>query len=253
MKRFPLILMISIISTLSAKSQSQYNFTSQWQNTLTLNNNTPFASWSTALEINTPNQNVYGIKFNVNSINRYELSHYGMKLTDIPTVTLNDGWAITMKNKTNSNMGAAFAVSTIGEFSISMTYDDFDNHQKPFKIFSDGTVGINTWSDQDGSLAVTGLSRFDGTIRTTKLEVVDQSIVWADYVFEPEYSLRPIKQLKRYIDSNGHLPNIPTSDDIKETGIDVAKMNVLLLEKVEELSLYIIQLAERIDKLEKNL
>jgi hypothetical protein len=56
--------------------------------------------------------------------------------------------------------------------------------------------------------------------------------------------------LKKYIDTHGHLPNMPSDKEVKQDGIDLEKINVLLLEKVEELSLYLIEMEERMNKLE---
>jgi hypothetical protein len=74
---------------------------------------------------------------------------------------------------------------------------------------------------------------------------------WSDYVFEDGYQLRDIQELDDFIKENGHLPNIPSTNDVKESGIDVADMNRLLLEKIEELSLYVIDLQKQIDDLSK--
>ncbi|RZM20285.1 MAG: hypothetical protein EOO88_36640 [Pedobacter sp.] len=63
---------------------------------------------------------------------------------------------------------------------------------------------------------------------------------WADYVFEENYGLLPLNDLENYIKRNKHLPNIPTAELVKKDGINLAEMNVKLLEKIEELTLYLI-------------
>lgn len=73
---------------------------------------------------------------------------------------------------------------------------------------------------------------------------------WADYVFEGDYPLRSIDDLAQYISENGHLPGIPSAQEVSQEGLDLAQANKQLLEKVEELSLYVIQLNERIKDLE---
>ncbi|MBL0330152.1 MAG: hypothetical protein IPP64_12215 [Bacteroidetes bacterium] len=65
---------------------------------------------------------------------------------------------------------------------------------------------------------------------------------WADYVFKKDYSLLPLKDVEAFINTNGHLPNVPSAEQVKESGIDLAKMDAKLLEKIEELTLYMIAL-----------
>ncbi|PZE15819.1 hypothetical protein DNU06_16230 [Putridiphycobacter roseus] len=72
-----------------------------------------------------------------------------------------------------------------------------------------------------------------------------------DYVFEPDYKLLTFDELRVYIEENKHLPNIPSAEQYEETGVDLGELNRLLLEKVEELTLYTLQLEERLSKLEE--
>lgn len=76
---------------------------------------------------------------------------------------------------------------------------------------------------------------------------------WPDYVFASEYDLTPLHELKAFIKENKHLPNIPKADEVAQEGIEVGEMNRKLLEKVEELTLYVIQLQEQIDQLKTSL
>lgn len=64
---------------------------------------------------------------------------------------------------------------------------------------------------------------------------------WADHVFLPEYPLMPLDKLEAFVGQHGHLPNIPTEAEVLQNGIELGEMNAKLLEKVEELTLYIIQ------------
>lgn len=80
-----------------------------------------------------------------------------------------------------------------------------------------------------------------GGIMTTKVLVKDVAD-WYDYVFEDDYKLLSIDNVKRYIDENGHLPDIPSEQDILKNGYDMVEMDGLLLKKIEELTLYAIEL-----------
>lgn len=80
---------------------------------------------------------------------------------------------------------------------------------------------------------------------------------WPDYVFDESYELRSLKKLDAFVKQNGHLPEVPSAVKIEQEGIDVGQMQSLLLKKIEELSLYVINLdrenehnKERIKKLE---
>ena len=88
----------------------------------------------------------------------------------------------------------------------------------------------------------------DGKVRTREI-IVDTQTPWPDYVFEDDYSLMSLKEIESFVNENGHLPNIPSAQTIQETGVDVGEMNRLLLEKIEELTLHIIQQQKEIDTL----
>lgn len=89
----------------------------------------------------------------------------------------------------------------------------------------------------------------DGII-TEKLKVaVAGTADWADYVFADEYKLMPLEQVEKFVKENNHLPNVPSAVEVVESGIDVAKMDAKLLEKIEELTLYIIQQQKEINEL----
>lgn len=72
---------------------------------------------------------------------------------------------------------------------------------------------------------------------------------WPDYVFDPQYKLLSISETKQFIEENGHLPEMPTAESIESEGMNVGEMNKLLVQKVEELTLYIIELQKQIDEL----
>ena len=73
------------------------------------------------------------------------------------------------------------------------------------------------------------------------------------YVFEKNYELLPIANLKKHIDLNKHLLEIPSEKDVLENGINVGDLNGKLLEKIEELTLYMIEQNERIKQLEEQI
>ena len=73
---------------------------------------------------------------------------------------------------------------------------------------------------------------------------------WPDYVFGSDYSLMSLKELEQYVNTHRHLPNVPSAKEIEEKGdVDLGAMNAILLEKVEELTRYVIDLQNQIDEL----
>jgi hypothetical protein len=73
---------------------------------------------------------------------------------------------------------------------------------------------------------------------------------WADYVFNKDYKLMPLNKVESYVQNNNHLPGVPGAQEVVKEGIDLGKMDSKLLEKIEELTLYIIEQNKRIDELE---
>ncbi len=87
---------------------------------------------------------------------------------------------------------------------------------------------------------------------TTEEVIVKLKNDWSDYVFNKDYRLRSIQELEDYINKNNHLPEIPDAEEVKKNGVDLGQMNALLLKKVEELTLYVIELKKEIQELQVN-
>lgn len=71
-----------------------------------------------------------------------------------------------------------------------------------------------------------------------------------DYVFANDYKLMPISELGNYVNKNKYLPNLPTASEVEKNGIGIGELQTKLVEKIEELTLYIIDLENRLIKLE---
>lgn len=107
-----------------------------------------------------------------------------------------------------------------------------------------GGVSIGTLSVPSGYVfALGGKAIMEGL----KIELQSK---WPDYVFEKSYPLIELPELKSYVARNRHLPNVPTAEEVKRKGIDLETINVTLLQKIEEMSLYLIQMEERLAKIE---
>ena len=76
---------------------------------------------------------------------------------------------------------------------------------------------------------------------------------WSDFVFDKDYKLPTFKQLEDSITQNKHLPGIPGATEVCNNGLDLGKMDALLLQKIEELSLYVLELKKENQKQEKEI
>lgn len=108
----------------------------------------------------------------------------------------------------------------------------------------DGNVGIGTANTAGYKLAVNGFVR-------AKKVVVETG--WSDFVFYDDYKLRSLREVEQHIKEKGHLPEIPSAEEIENNGADVGRLLQLQMQKIEELTLYIIEQNKRIESLEKKL
>ncbi|SHN16116.1 hypothetical protein [Chitinophaga sp. CF418] len=109
-----------------------------------------------------------------------------------------------------------------------------------------GNVGIGTTDTKGYKLAVNGDAMF------TRIQVKAYAN-WPDYVFGESYKLMPLQELEAYVKKNNHLPDVPSAKEIEEEGINVAEMNKILLQKIEELTLHVIEEDKRNKELEEQL
>jgi hypothetical protein len=116
-----------------------------------------------------------------------------------------------------------------------------------FKAQSADIVGVITGNDLNVESA-----KVSGLLCAKEIRVsLSGSPCWPDYVFSKDYKLMPLKELERYISENKHIPNVPSAAEVETNGINVGEMNTILLQKVEELTLYILDLQKQIDELNK--
>ncbi|WP_255491475.1 hypothetical protein [Dysgonomonas sp. ZJ279] len=116
--------------------------------------------------------------------------------------------------------------------------------EERMRITHDGKIGINT-SKPLHELDV------NGTIRAKEVKI--EATGWADFVFKPNYDLKTLSEVETHISKYGHLPNIPSEAEVGETGIDVGNMQIKLLQKIEELTLYVIEMDKENKSLRKEI
>jgi hypothetical protein len=114
-----------------------------------------------------------------------------------------------------------------------------------FYIANNGNVGIGTNNPGNMKIAI------EGTLGARAYRIT-QTNPWPDYVFDNKYELMPLNEIENFIQQNKHLPGIPSANEINENkGYEIGEMQILLLEKIEELYLHVIRLEKENNELRK--
>jgi len=119
-------------------------------------------------------------------------------------------------------------------------------------IDGSGHVGIGTTNTSGFNFNVAGTAVFDGVTVKSFSGTNPKATPWADYVFDKNYVLPSLGDLAAFIKENKHLPGIPTAAEVEKNGIDLGATQAKLLEKIEQLTLYTIELQKQIDELKKS-
>ena len=116
--------------------------------------------------------------------------------------------------------------------------------------FDNGSVHIANDLRIGTTIQATGYSlSVNGKIACTDI-LIEPFDNWPDYVFQKDYKLRDLGELNDFINTSGHLPGLPSSDEVMKSGYQVSELQVKMLEKIEELTLYIIQQEKKIAELQ---
>jgi hypothetical protein len=156
-----------------------------------------------------------------------------------------------------NNSYMLFSFPTNSAFRIGTNYDghlsngyyrdiEFGRYSgDPYMVVKDGgNVGIGTCSPQS-KLTVAG----DMQSRKVKVSIN----VGADFVFEEDYDLKKLDELQKYIQQHKHLPEIPSAKEMETKGIELGEMSIKLLQKIEELTLYMIELKKENEKIKEQM
>lgn len=150
--------------------------------------------------------------------NKY-LNHYGFGFHDGP-----------IQNRLNCYMSGYWGINLFTEGKLRVRVDRL------------GNMGIGTETTTGYKLSV------NGNIRASEVKVYTG---WADYVFKEDYQLPTLDDVEDHIKKHGHLINIPSEADVDANGILLGEMNAKLLEKIEELTLYILDINKEVKNLKE--
>jgi hypothetical protein len=170
-----------------------------------------------------------GAKFGVALTDRFTYDgkvqpHYGMQ------------WQLDSWNSSGATLWAA----AYGGMKF------FTQGQPRITITGTGNVGIGTDDTKGYKFAVNGDAMF------TRIKVKAYTS-WPDYVFADNYQLPALSELAGYIQQHKHLPGMPTATEVQQEGLDVAEMNKKLVQKVEELTLYLLKIDQQNQELKKEI
>jgi hypothetical protein len=145
-------------------------------------------------------------------------------------------------NAFNTNSLRFGRFTTSGSWEANPVIFDLDAPDGSLIVKEDGKIGIGTGNTSDGNYRL----YVEQGIRTRKVKVDQAS--WADYVFLPSYKLMTLPQVEAFIKKNGHLPEVPSEKEVAANGIDLGDTQTLLLKKIEELTLYIIEQGKKLER-----
>ena len=157
-------------------------------------------------------------------------------------VTVNPSTRWSLLGNSGTNPDSAFLGTTDNKRLVFRT-----NNSERMTILSDGFlgVGISTKPASEAKMAV------NGSLYAKKIKVTQTG--WADYVFDKSYKLPTLKEVEEHIKLKNHLPGVPTTAEVERNGTDVAEIQALLLKKIEELTLYIIEQNKKLEQQQKQI
>ncbi len=139
---------------------------------------------------------------------------------------------LQVNHNSNADWSYGIKLEVNRELTKAFTITNTELKEDVFMIWGNGTVNTKTIYAE-----------------AVKVRPVTIGTYWPDYVFDDTYKLMSIRELEKFIQTYNHLPDVPTKSDVLENGIDVYEMNVILLKKIEELTLYTIMQQKQINLL----
>ena len=182
---------------------------------------------------------------------------YGVNINcDYPT-----GWGREFSFTDGAKNLFSFGASVISNSQLDYGYIgggayNYLNNKSHFMVFKpNGNIGIGTISptaklDIKGDIKGDKLD-INGTIRSKEVKI--EASEWSDFVFGEDYKLPALSEVESHIKKHKHLPDIPSEKQVIEEGVNVVEMQAKLLQKIEELTLYVIDLKKENESIKQEL
>ena len=169
----------------------------------------------------------------INPLNTFEVKvATGTGTSSVDGISVHDG--------ATYRLGINIGVNTAGEYSFLQGIKGGIGQRNIILNPTGGSVGIGTLTTGTHKLAV------EGSIGAREIKVMATG--WSDFVFKKEYNLPTLEQVEKHIAEKGHLENIPSEEEVLKNGINLGEMNAKLLQKIEELTLYMIEMKKENEK-----
>ena len=192
--------------------------------------------------------NGYGMGINVtnSSTGTSTLSGYSISNSNngrvgqfvyVPANYINPPMRNTVQISSVGNVGLSFVASADAAATPDIFFQSGGNPAAMYIVGSTGHVGIGTTTPGSYALAV------NGDLAAKRIKVTQgNGTTWPDYVFESDYPLQPLDSVESYIRFHKHLPGVISASEVKKDGIDIVDNQTAMLKKIEELTLYVIEL-----------
>ncbi|WP_276090964.1 hypothetical protein [Pedobacter sp. JY14-1] len=172
-------------------------------------------------------------RFRIRAINTLGITSEAITV-NIKVRAINNNGAWTPLNVSGTDLTVTKFLPMTNDWSLYVGNDiSNDGAQLAIKAIENGNVGIGTATPAE-KLSVNGKIRS----KEVKIEITN----WPDYVFAKDYKLPTLTETETHIKEKGHLPGIPSAAEVKENGVELGEMNKKLLEKIEELTLHLIEM-----------
>ena len=206
----------------------------------------------------------------VGSDNVMRFNATSMQFNPSSQMVVNGNFKVTGNIVLSGLSGATTKILTIGSngrlstADIPETADNLGNHTATQNLNLNGKKIVNGASSTDGIFVSTSGSvgigtsnplyklSVNGTILAKEIRVNEDASYWPDFVFDKDYELMSISEVKQFVSKHKHLPSVPSAADIDGKDVSLGEMNRILLQKIEELTLYIIDLQRQIDEMKQH-
>lgn len=206
-------------------------------------NNNPYVGTSINFTVDC-NTEAANPRFRIRAINTFGVTTDNLTVyIKVTAVNLNNSFTALNNTGNDTTVSKFLPMTSDWDLYVGNVFSS-NGASLAIKALQNGNIGIGT-PNPDEKLTV------KGKIHTQEVRVDMLGSLVPDYVFENDYNLKSLEEVENYIKENKHLPEIPSAQEIEKNGLMLAEMNLALLKKMEEMTLYIIKQNKKINELEK--